>query len=331
MALSTGSYVPAISTQSLNLVSIDGTKMRSVTYDDTFNLESQLISQAANVIPLLQGAFPPDVNYLPCVGGTTYTLVLGFNANLGTSTTIAPSTGTDGTISSYVVRNNYISLTYTTHATSPEQTLNITSYSADNSQHNSQTFVSFVYSVVVSSVNLLNSVSTVTATFNTRYKQERFLLCEMLNGTVASVSSSTYDYTFLWTQPLQRHQFSVPGGYLTSTILTCAASGKIPAPASVNTCAISGDGSTYALSTWGSNSIYVYFNNVLQTTLATTYNWGLSLSNNGNILVSGSSKNGFASVFARTGTTWTAMTNNRLGKQRSSSRLLQWVLHRSWF
>ena len=167
MALSTGSYVPAISTQSLNLVSSDGTMMRSVTYDDTFSLESQLISQPANVIPILQGAFPPNVNYVPRVGGTTYTLVLGFNANLGTSTTIAPSTGTDGTVVSYVVRNNYISLTYTTHATSPEQTLNITSYSADNSQHNSQAFLSFVYSVVVScAAFILNSVSTITATFN---------------------------------------------------------------------------------------------------------------------------------------------------------------------
>ena len=155
-----------------------------------------MISQAANVIPLLQGAFPPDVNYVPRVGGTTYTLVLGFNANLGTSTTIAPNTGTDGTVVSYVVRNNYISLTYTTHATSPEQTLNITSYSADNSQHNSQAFLSFVYSVVISGTPTFNSTSTITATFNAPLQAAPIGMLPVL--TYASTVSPTV-YTFLYT------------------------------------------------------------------------------------------------------------------------------------
>ena len=97
-------------------------------------------------------------------------MILGFDAKLGSSTTVVPATGTDGSVASLVVFDNYASFQYTTNASSPTQTLNIVAYSADNTAHDStpQTYVSTTYAVSVAASNgcFTGFNNIITATFN---------------------------------------------------------------------------------------------------------------------------------------------------------------------
>ena len=189
MALSTGPYVPIITTRSLNLLSTDETKVRCITFEDTFNLTNSVATHASTYIPTIQGAFPPSATQM---GGAPFTLVLGFDAILGTSTTITPATGTDGTISSYVVWENNISATYTPGTVSKLQTLNITVYSSDNTAHNAQTFQTIVtYPQWTLGYNM-----TITTTTNT-------------NDTLALVGPSSWAYCIDNLSPKTYWEFSV--------------------------------------------------------------------------------------------------------------------------
>ena len=193
MALSTGPYVPIITTRSLNLLSTDETKLRCITFEDTFNLTNSVATHASTYIPTIQGAFPPSASQM---GGVPFTLVLGFDGILGTSTTITPATGTDGTISSYVVWENNISATYTPSTASKLQTLNITVYSSDNTAHNAQTFQTTVtYPQWTVGYNM-----TITTTTNT-------------NDTMALIYPSSWAYCIDNLSPKTYWEFSVVSCY----------------------------------------------------------------------------------------------------------------------
>ena len=126
------------------------------------------------------------------MGGAPFTLVLGFDGILGTSTTITPATGTDGTVSSYVVWENNISATYTPGTVSKLQTLNITVYSSDNTAHNAQTFQTIVtYPQWTMGYNM-----TITTTTNT-------------NDTLALVSPNSWAYCIDNLSPKTYWEFSV--------------------------------------------------------------------------------------------------------------------------
>ena len=221
MALSSGTFVPALTSQSINLLSADGTQMRSLTFDNTQTLVSSITSQNAYYIPILQGSYPITTNSNVRTSSTSYNLVLGFDSNLGSSTTIAPSTGSDGTVSSVSIFNNHLSLTYVTDVASPTQTLVITSYSLNNLLNSTQTYVSSVYAVVVSCPYYdLNQVSTVTATFNTPITSTPVCLTPGPTTNPTMVWPTVYTYAFTPTVMNSLYftfQVSTPGGTLTLT------------------------------------------------------------------------------------------------------------------
>ena len=112
MSLNSGPYVDTITARVINLISSNGTKLRSITYDDTGALVCNVTAQNKSYVPIYQGISDPD--FVPKYVAMIYNVVIGFNANVGSLTSATVVDGSEATFVINYISNNYVYGTFTT-------------------------------------------------------------------------------------------------------------------------------------------------------------------------------------------------------------------------
>ena len=149
----------------------------------------------------------------------------GFDATLGSNTTLASNTGSDGSVS-IIVYDNYISASYTTGTSSSTQTLNIGAYSKDNSAVSNQTFVNNVFTpplyLTLPYAPLIGFPNPVNINFWTMNTPTVTSCSQGTTSDVTVVGSSypSYNSTFLWVPATTTIPVFTFGVYPTNTIVS---------------------------------------------------------------------------------------------------------------